>query len=142
MFIHNEHCKKVEVETSNPNGASLEELTEKAIILFGVDQTTILLQKWDTEFECFVDIDGNEPAEITPGGVKIKVQSIVQVIPVHLEKVTMQPTDAALPIIAEQPTEDTSPKDQAAEAKSPILLAEVWQWRWMKRTQRPQSTSQ
>ncbi len=94
----------------------------KASILFAVDQTTILLKKWDNEFECFVDIDDNEPAENIPGGVKIKVQSIVQVIPVHLETM-MQPTAAAQPVMAEpeKPSEETytSNKDQAAEAKEP-----------------------
>ena len=64
-------------------------------------------------------IDGDEPADqIIPGGAKIKVQSIVKVIPVHLENI-MQPTAAVQPVLTEKPTKDTSPKDQAAEAEEP-----------------------
>ncbi|XP_041452630.1 uncharacterized protein LOC121426075 isoform X2 [Lytechinus variegatus] len=110
LFLYNERCKKVELENDNPNGVSMEELMEKASNLFGIDQTNILLQKWDSGYECFIDIDGNEPADETiSGGIKIKVQSIVHFMPVHIDMV--QPIAAAQPVVSEKP-EDTSTEDE------------------------------
>ena len=108
LFLYNDYCKKVELHNDNPNGASKKELMDKAGLVFGVDQSTILLQKWDSEeYNCFVDIDEPDDEDI-PSGIKIQVKSIVQIMPVHL-------TSAA---VEEKPgTEDTGPKDQTAEAR-------------------------
>lgn len=71
---------KVLVENHSSEGATREELSQKAIETFNLKTGSFVIQNWDTDFAEFVDISKCERV-LSP--TKVRVVTVVEQFPVH-----------------------------------------------------------